>query len=270
MIPATFPRHNVRQRFEQPPRRPRRSATASRLLGAWFTSMRLPLPGLGLALALPCAALACGGSTSITPGHDAGPLSDGPAADAPLDDGQAQPDAPTTCVLEQSSTLPHVHIAFTSTQCVFTLAQAAAGVTFTYDLVVDQDVPDFVPGKPYWYGSNAANLVLDEQVSGGGQGYCLCDQGLPLPQCPTEDGGLGMVPNSPTGPCPAVTIPAGTYHRSFHWDGRNWTGPSDTGNPEGAPFPAGDYTFEVSTAAGSVGDAGMLSALGRFRVRLVP
>ena len=26
---------------------------------------------------------------------------------------------------------------------------------------------------------------------------------------------------------------------------KNWSGPSDFGNPEGAPFPAGTYTFSV-------------------------
>ena len=30
------------------------------------------------------------------------------------------------------------------------------------------------------------------------------------------------------------------------WDGRNWYGPSDTGNREGAAFPPGTYTIALS------------------------
>jgi len=44
--------------------------------------------------------------------------------------------------------------------------------------------------------------------------------------------------------------------------GVNWTGPSDTGNPKGAPFPPGDYTLTVSTTPGTleVRDAGATDA----------
>jgi len=54
----------------------------------------------------------------------------------------------------------------------------------------------------------------------------------------------------------------GTYARTFTWDGVNWTGPSDTGNPKGAPFPPGDYTLTVSTTPGTleVRDAGATDA----------
>lgn len=31
----------------------------------------------------------------------------------------------------------------------------------------------------------------------------------------------------------------------FEWDGRNWTGPSDFGNPKGKAFPAGEFTVLV-------------------------
>jgi hypothetical protein len=203
-------------------------------------------------------------STATTP--DAG------AGDATLPDGAAVPDAAfdasTVCVLSAASTLPHVHVVFTSSTCVFTLAEAAAKVTFTYDLVVDQDVPGFVPASPYPYGSNAANLALTETVAGAGQSYCVCDLGLPVAECPTGDGGFAAPGDG--GICAPITIPAGTYHRTFSWDGRNWTGPSDYGNPEGPPFPAGDYTLTVASAAGSLGDAGSLSVVGAFRVRLIP
>src|SRR5215211_2321505 len=39
------------------------------------------------------------------------------------------------CVLRRESTLPHVHIEFGPSPCVFTLAQAAAGISIPYDVV---------------------------------------------------------------------------------------------------------------------------------------
>ena len=42
-----------------------------------------------------------------------------------------------------------------------------------------------------------------------------------------------------------MTLRAGRYEGSFEWTGRNWYGPSDTGNPMGAPFPPGTYTLEI-------------------------
>ena len=48
-----------------------------------------------------------------------------------------------------------------------------------------------------------------------------------------------------------MTLPAGQASGEFTWTGRSWWGPSDTGNPMGAPFPPGSYTLEVS-AVGTV------------------
>ncbi len=214
---------------------------------------------------------ACGGATAASSG---GVAEASTTPDAGYDGPDVSFDAtpPPQCILEQSTTLPHVHVVFHAPECVFTLAQAAAGITFAYDLVVDQDVPGFVPASPYWYGSNAANLVLSESISGGGQSYCVCDQGLPYPECPVDDGGVAPPDGGPgQGSCGPVTIPAGVYHRTFAWDGRNWSGPSDTGNPEGAPFPPGDYELDVTTAPGSIAGVGSgLAAKGRFLVRLTP
>ena len=221
------------------------------------------------------AASACGGSTS-TPSQDKPVVADsGPDAppvvgDDEPDTGPDTGDAPTDCTPVSSSTLPHVRIVIGATKCTFTVAEAAGKISFAYDLVVDQDVQGFEPARPYSYGSTAANLVVDEDIKGGSQLYCLCDQGLPAPLCPLEDGGDVFSDAGPLGACPAVTIPAGTYHGVFTWDGRSWTGPSDTDNPEGPPFPPGDYAFEVSTEPGSIGDAGALSATARLPIRLVP
>lgn len=213
---------------------------------------------------------ACGGNTETPDGGK--PIVTEGGTDTPVvaEGGADTNQEPIGCAPVTSSTLPHVHIVVDATKCTFTLAEAAAKISIPYDLVVDEDVPGFVPTQPYWYGSTAANLALQESLGGGGQGYCLCDQGLPYPQCPLDDGGLGSPDGGATGACGEVTIPAGTYHRVFTWDGRNWTGPSDTDNPEGPPFPAGDYAFDVSTQVGSIGDAGALGAEARLPIRLVP
>jgi hypothetical protein len=148
------------------------------------------------------------------------------------------------CKASATSTLPGVHIELDDSVCTFTLAQASQGLTFHYRLVVDQDVPHVTADRfmTNCSGLGPSGLYLGERIYGGAQSYCLCDQGLCAPDA--------------VGP---HTLPQGSYSGTFAWDGRNWAGPSDTGNPEGAPFPAGSYSFEV-TATGS-------SAAGHFEVR---
>jgi hypothetical protein len=41
------------------------------------------------------------------------------------------------------------------------------------------------------------------------------------------------------------TLRQGEYNHSFEWNGRNWRGPSDTGQPKGDYFPAGIYTLTI-------------------------
>ncbi len=204
-----------------------------------------------------------GGTTEpvvVSPGgdHDAGD------AGSTVDPGDAG-----ACSITATSSLPHVQIVFQSgTSCVYTLAQAAAKIAIPYDVVVDQDVPDFAPASPYWYGANASVLEVSQVLSGAGQQYCLCDQGLPYPTCPSDDGGTAPVRNDVS--CGPSTIRAGTYHQVFTWDGRNWDGPSDTLSPEGPAFPPGDYDLVVSTAPGTLDDAGSVSASATFQVHPVP
>src|SRR3954467_15751969 len=71
-------------------------------------------------------------------------------------------DAPLPCVVEASSTLPHVRFELSDTNCTFTTAEIKSGISIPYDLVVEEDVPDFVPVNPYWYGPDVANLALSE------------------------------------------------------------------------------------------------------------
>lgn len=232
---------------------------ARRGLSAW---------AVGLA-AMALAGLACGGGDEGTGDVSAGPEADAldvtalegvswldaldeadlPGAEVPEDPGAAQEAAdtvyqdpideevqPLECLAGAggSSTLPGVRIEFLATaECVFTLSRAAAGISIPYQVVVDEDVPNVKPapqdaghcGKPAW----ADGLILFEVLEGQGQKYCLCDEGLCAPSEPA-----------------AVTLKKGVYPFAFEWDGRNWEGPSDTGNPEGAPFPSGHYTLVVS------------------------
>lgn len=174
---------------------------------------------------------------------------------------------PGSCDYQYSSTIPHVRISFATSPCTFTLAQAQSGISFPYDLIVDEDVQGFVPA-PSRDGADAAYLTFQEGLSGGDQKYCVCDTGLSLPSCPTTDGGLFRPDRGES--CDPVTIPAGVYHRTFAWDGHNWNGPSDTANPKGALFPAGDYDLTITAGSGSIGDAGALHATGTMRVHLVP
>ncbi|HKQ54918.1 MAG TPA: hypothetical protein VJT12_03405 [Methyloceanibacter sp.] len=178
---------------------------------------------------------------------------------------EASLDAATSCEIEESSTLPHVRFAFRIQDCTFTLAQAAAGISIPYDLIVEADVPGFVT-SPYPSGPTTANLDISENLAGGSQGYCVCDRGKRPTQCPLSDGGTVLAMTS----CDPVTLPAGTYHRAFQWDGHNWSGPSDTNNPKGALFPAGDYVLAVETREGTIGDGGAMKATGKITIHLVP
>src|SRR6185503_6625777 len=96
-----------------------------------------------------------------------------------------------------------------------------------------------------------SGLYTFEKLSGDGQSYCLCDGGKCAP--PTN------VP---------ITLKAGTYPSSFTWDGKNWSGPSDFGNPKGPPFPAGSYTLDVSATGTSAGTA--FNVFVNLPITLVP
>jgi hypothetical protein len=129
-----------------------------------------------------------------------------------------------------SSTLPGVHFDLSGNRCSYTLAEAAAGVSFVYRVVVDADAAGVQssPASPAsCAGPDASGLVVEPSVGGSGQSYCLCDCGLGMGGATTSD------------------LVAGTYETTFAWDGTNWTGPSDFGNPHGAAFPPGSYELQV-------------------------
>jgi hypothetical protein len=155
---------------------------------------------------------------------------------------------PPECKALVESTLPGVTIVFAaSTKCVYTLAEAKAGITFDYELVIEDDVPDYVPQKYEYPEDVLAGLDVTGTVVGGTQRYCLCDLGLPHWGCPEMDGGFGYQTT-----CDPITLKKGRYAGSFTWQGENWTGPSDTLNPKGPQFPPGDYQLVVKTLPGSI------------------
>lgn len=149
----------------------------------------------------------------------------------------AVPDSSTTtqggCTVSSSSTWEGITIRFPEQKCTFTLAEAAQGISFAYEVVVEKAYPEFRPilqdaGKCDHPGTST--LFPYEVVEGNGQSYALADQGL----CP----GFSSQP--------VVDLQPGTYPDTFTWPGVNWSGPSDTNNPHGPPFPPGTYAFNVT------------------------
>jgi len=135
-----------------------------------------------------------------------------------------------------------VKIEFPEGGYAFTPAEAARGITVRYKIVVARDCEGVVPlpgGPSFREPPGPSGLRPREQVSGNGQLYCLLDFGLAPP--PKEV---------------VRTVKKGAYAHSFEWDGRNWTGPSDFGNPKGKPFPAGTYDVTVTLRGKLVSGAG--------------
>ncbi|MCE9575368.1 MAG: hypothetical protein K8W52_19610 [Deltaproteobacteria bacterium] len=178
--------------------------------------------------------------------------------------GESPPRGPVTpattdaaagaCSIGGTSTLPGVSIAFPGAACAFTLAEAARGIAIPYAVVVHDDLANVVAAASDAGGCkhpDASGLILGEEIAGGDQHYCLCDTGL----CPAPD------------PTPHA-IAAGSYPGAFAWDGVNWNGPSDTGNPKGAPFPPGDYT--VTIGAHGTHDGAAFAVTGTLVIHLVP
>jgi hypothetical protein len=181
------------------------------------------------------------------------------SAATPSDAGQPRLDAtPLDCRLGESSDLPGASIHILRDDCTFTRAQARAGISIPYQVVIEQSmdvVPAPSPGS-YCYQPTESGLLILEMLQGSNQRYCLCDRGLPYPSvCQMT-----------------TTLHPGTYPAAFTWDGVNWSGPSDTQNPKGAAFPAGVYRLDI-TAKGlrDATDAGSsaFTVSASFSVNLV-
>jgi hypothetical protein len=191
---------------------------------------------------------ACGGSTSLDRAgnsHASGGVagvantSTGGAPSAAGRSGNAGGQA-GGCAETATSTLTGASFHFVPPlRCSYTLAEAAAGISIAYELAIAQDISDVAPqAEATCVQPGASGLYILERVSGNGQNYCLCDNGF-----------CASPPSNPT------TLRTGTYAATFQWDGMNWYGQSDTGNPQGPAFPAGSYLLELS-AQGTRAGAG--------------
>jgi hypothetical protein len=158
--------------------------------------------------------------------------------DATGDDDDSTTTADSCANVGGTSNLAGVCIRFDAQDGLTSLKQAAAGISIPYTVIVEDDAVVVVP-LPQDAGScdapGTSGLILFERLTGNGESYCICDQGLCI--------GPDMTPR---------TIAAGSTARTFDWTGRNWSGPSDTGFPLGDPFPAGIYTLEVSAVAAAL------------------
>jgi hypothetical protein len=173
---------------------------------------------------------------------DATPALDSSAEATQGDSPSGEASASAGCIATSTSSLQGVSLVLRSPiTCTFTLAEAQAGISVPYDVVVTSDVAGVVPAPQDAGGCGApgsSGLIVFEQLVGSGQSYCVCDTGL-------------CAPGSP----PAVTLRAGSYGSGFSWTGHNWSGPSDTGNPLGAAFPPGSYTLTLSAKGTQGGTA---------------
>ncbi len=132
------------------------------------------------------------------------------------------------CSTSSTSTLSGVSIEIGSDRCIWTLAEVAAGIEIPYTVrITDARTIEPASQQNGCDEPGESGLRLRESVAGDGQAYCICDVGL----CDDQPISVDLVP--------------GEYQLAFAWDGVNWGGPSDTGNPKGEPFPAGRYTVEV-------------------------
>lgn len=113
----------------------------------------------------------------------------------------------------------------------FKVDEVAKGIKITYKVVIAKDIEGMMPspfGPSFHEPAGPSGLHPREKIFGNGQLYALLDFGLAFPP--------KIKPR---------TLKKGTYTHTFDWDGRNWTGPSDTGNPKGKPFPPGTYELSI-------------------------
>lgn len=159
---------------------------------------------------------------------------------------------PEKCELAASSSLPGVSLKITSTTCQFTLAEAQNGVSFGYELTVDQDVNGLAADTQTTcdHTPDATDFFVQGTVEGNGQSYNVHDTGYPC------------------GSTESIDLKAGTRSDVFKWAAFNWSGYSDTGQPYGKPFPPGDYTLTLRARGtwnpngGAAGAAGVSGAGG--------
>jgi hypothetical protein len=112
---------------------------------------------------------------------------------------------------------------------------------FRYRLEVDDPIAYYAPdsggscGRCAGYGDDPLTLI-DFSIGAADTWYCLCDVGCCPPTTTSQ-----------------WTLQTGTFADVILWPGREWNGPSDTNEPLGALFAAGDYDVSVTFAVPGVG-----------------
>ncbi|WP_437742858.1 hypothetical protein WMF39_46285 [Sorangium sp. So ce1504] len=141
-------------------------------------------------------------------------------------------------VRDVEGTIPGVKISIESSRCSYHEREPAE---FIFTVTTDSSVPPIDIAASTGCGrcveptSDPLSFV-SYKISGLSWGadpqpqlYCLCDVG-----CCAPDEAV------------TVQVDATTVTQTIRWSGRQWTGPSDTSNPEGAFFQAGSYDVEVT------------------------
>ena len=133
------------------------------------------------------------------------------------------------CEIVDESTLPGVTMSLQIDTCAWTVFEVRDGFAIDYTIEVEEPI-EVQPTEQDagGCGSNVHPLSPFYVFSGNDQQHCLCDTGL----CMRDE--------------QWVTLEPGTYTATIEWAGRNWSGPSDTGNEPGEVFPPGSYSLDVS------------------------
>ncbi|WP_437967239.1 hypothetical protein WMF04_48125 [Sorangium sp. So ce260] len=155
------------------------------------------------------------------------------------------PGAEPCAVRDVEGTIPGVKLSIASSRCIYRVGEPAE---FVYEVTTDSSVPPIEiaasdgcgrcvkpSGDPL---SFVRYRISGESTAGDPQSYCLCDVGCCAPDEATT-----------------VQVDATTATQTIRWSGRQWSGPSDTGNPEDDFFAPGTYDVDVTfdgEAQGSV------------------
>ena len=146
------------------------------------------------------------------------------------------------CEVESSSDLDGVRLELSGDRCRWAIDEVAAGIEIPFALVAETAVTAVPIGQDAGgcggpFGLELLYTFID--IRGSDDRYCLCDTGL----C--------------AGTETPVDVSEGRSEATIEWSGRNWGGPSDTGNPMGEPFPPGRYTVSVSARGYTLDAAGV-------------
>lgn len=141
--------------------------------------------------------------------------------------------------------------------CTMTIDEADGTIETGWNLTISE-VHDVTVARVGCAGLDASNLRFAEYLSndgtrGGTSLWCpRCDTGL----CPADNSTYSTV--------------VGSWDSQFSWRPRQWTGPSDFGNPPGDRFEPGSYELVIEASGTLASDGGPWSARLSTTVTLTP